>query len=409
MLEQGRARRALSPRARRQLSFHLAPLSLSSPPTTGAAAPADPIPKIPSSIADVDNGTILGFGPDLAPDHPGYGDAAYAARRATIAGAARGHVAGTPPPPCTYTPAETGVWTSVLTSLSALHADSACREYLATAPSLGFSPAAIPQLADVDRLLAEAGTGWAIRPVAGLMHPRDFLAGLAFRTFHSTQYVRHPSRPAYTPEPDVVHELVGHVPLLMDAHYAAMVHALGVASLGAPDPEVWRLTRLYWYTVEFGAVLQDEEVKEEGGRTRRVRVPKAFGAGILSSPGELAHFASESAAFTPLDPRASLPRMAYKEGYQPRYYSLPSFAEGAEMLASVAAERTPPAVRARFGLAALGAGRLVPAGSGGGTGAGATNSVVPVPRGALGSGGGGSGRAASPPPPAEPAAAGPTK
>jgi phenylalanine-4-hydroxylase len=336
----------------------------------------EPPHPIPASIADVDNGSILGFGPDLAPDHPGFGDAAYAGRRAAIAAAARSHVAGSPPPIVPYTPAETAVWAEVLTKLSHLAPQSACAEYLAAAPRLGFSPTSIPQLADVAATLHASGSRWSIRPVAGLMHPRDFLAGLAFRTFHSTQYVRHASRPDYTPEPDVCHELIGHVPMLLDPDYGDMVAAMGVASLGAPDAAVWRLTRVYWHTVEFGVVLEGAS-----------KTPKAFGAGILSSPGELAHFASGVATLTPLDPFAKLPRMAYKDGYQQEYFTLPSFAEGAELLRAYAAETTPADVRARFGLVGLGAGRLVPEGAGSGSGPVSpsvaeqqpVSSVVPAP------------------------------
>jgi phenylalanine-4-hydroxylase len=99
--------------------------------------------------------------------------------------------------------------------------------------------------------------------------------------FLSTQYMRHHSAPLYTPEPDVIHELVGHAGSLAHPMFAALSRAFGRAAVGAEDRAVERLTRLYWYTLEFGLVL-------EAG------APKAYGAGLMSSFGELGRFARET-------------------------------------------------------------------------------------------------------------------
>ena len=76
----------------------------------------------------------------------------------------------------------------------------------------GFGEKSVPQLNSISKFLM-AETGWRLKPVGGLLTQREFLNGLAFKLFHSTQYIRHHSTPEYTPEPDIIHELVGHAPM----------------------------------------------------------------------------------------------------------------------------------------------------------------------------------------------------
>lgn len=279
---------------------------------------------MPKSIHDVSNGSLLGFGPELSADHPGFSDERYKTRRIDVGRIAATHQVGDPIPRVAYTDEETKVWGTALRRLQALFPSHACAEFNAALPLFGWDDTSVPQLQDVSDVLWES-TGWRVRPVAGLMHPRDFLAGLAFRHFHSTQYMRHASQPHYTPEPDVVHELIGHVPMLANPAFAAMAQQIGEASLGADDKTIWHLTKVYWYTVEFGVVREGDAAK-------------AYGAGILSSFGELEHLATPgAAALLPFDPFRPLPKMSYRDGFQKAYFVLPSFEEGVRLLRDYAA------------------------------------------------------------------------
>lgn len=235
----------------------------------------------------------------LDQDHPGFRDAAYRARRDLIAQLALDYDGG-PVPEVPYTEEEHAVWQQVWQALDPLHQRWAPRGFLILHHRLGLDRTRIPQYQPLNARL-HAVCGFRMLPVAGLIQPRTFLSYLADGVFLGTQYIRHYTRPLYTPEPDVVHELIGHAASFTHPMIVELNRAFGRAARVADDEGVQRLERAYWWTMEFGALREDGEVK-------------AFGAGLLSSFGELGSFA-DRAELRPFD----LPRMA-ATGYDPTDY-----------------------------------------------------------------------------------------
>ncbi len=222
----------------------------------------------------------------LSPDHPGFRDLEYRARRNRIAQLALSYQPGQAIPEAPYTKEEHQVWRSVWDALKPAQQAHACAEYLACLRQLAFAPDRIPQLREVNEKV-QALSGFRLEPVAGLVEPRVFLEALASGTFLCTQYIRHHSTPLYTPEPDVVHEIVGHAVTLASKRLAELNRLFGKAVKRTTSPDALnRLSRVYWFTIEFGVLREGDDVK-------------AYGTGLLSSAGELE--AMRAAELLPLD------------------------------------------------------------------------------------------------------------
>src|SRR6185437_9897361 len=236
----------------------------------------------------------------LDPDHPGFRDREYRARRNAIANIAMTYTPGSPIPAAPYTELEHGVWKAIWQALGPAHREHACAEYLACIDRLAFDMDRIPQLDEVSRRV-EAISGFRLEPVAGLVEPRVFLESLASGVFLCTQYIRHHSTPLYTPEPDVAHEIIGHAITLASNKLAELNRLFGEAvKRTASAAEMDQLARVYWFTIEFGVLRENGEVK-------------AYGTGLLSSAGELEEM--HKAELRPLDLDA-----ASKHTYDPTHY-----------------------------------------------------------------------------------------
>ena len=212
---------------------------------------------------------------ELDPGHPGEHDPGYVARRRDLFKLCQAHrLGGMPPPWIAYTEEEERVWQEVAPRLDALHARYACQLYLKGKKALGIRLDRIPQMAEVSQDL-QGVTGMHLVPAEGALPYRTFYRLIANRGFPVTQFVRHGSHPEFTPEPDMIHDGLGHVPPLMDADYAGLLTRIGQAVTASENAEhVLAFKRFSWFSIEFGLIEEANEVK-------------VFGAGILSSVEEI--------------------------------------------------------------------------------------------------------------------------
>lgn len=238
----------------------------------------------------------------LSDNHPGVDDPVYLARRGEIAAAALAHRPGEPVPTIDYTDAEHGIWRTVCAELAPKHERYAHPEFLAAKDALALPADHVPQLHEVTQRLHPL-TGWSYTAAPGLVPLRDFYGDLGRRVFTSTQYLRHGSRPLYTPEPDIIHEVVGHGNQLASPRFAAVTEAAGAAGLRLETDEAAKFVAdVFWFSMEFGVMADGDELK-------------AYGAGILSSYGEMDEF--RSVQIRPLD-LGAMGTLAYDiTSYQP--------------------------------------------------------------------------------------------
>jgi len=258
--------------------------------------------------AILDRNTIV----QLDPDHPGFRDREYRVRRNQIALLAMHYRPGDQIPDAPYTADEHRVWRTIWQALRPAHQKHACAEYLESLKRLNFSDDRITQLREVNEKV-HAISGFRLEPVAGLVQPRVFLENLADGVFLCTQYIRHYSTPLYTPEPDVVHEIVGHGVTLASPKIAELNRLFGNAVKRTQSADALeKLSRVYWFTIEFGVLRENGSVK-------------AYGTGLLSSAGELEEM--HDAELRPFDLEAASAQRYDPTHFQPVLFCADSFDE----------------------------------------------------------------------------------
>lgn len=211
-----------------------------------------------------------------------------------------------------YTAADHDTYRRLYTRQLAQLPGLACNEFISAVQQLG-TPEHIPRFDAISERLMRT-TGWQVVGVPGLIPEEAFFALLAARRFPVTDWIRTPAEFDYVVEPDVFHDLFGHVPLLFDPVFADYIQAYGAGGMKASRLDACELlARLYWYTVEFGLIATPAGLR-------------AYGAGLLSSAGELRHSVTDAGPRRIAFDLQRLMRTKYKiDSYQASYFVIDTF------------------------------------------------------------------------------------
>ncbi len=214
-----------------------------------------------------------------------------------------------------YNAEEHAIWRLLFERQQRLLAGRACHEYLNGLRGLGVAAGGIPDFRSLSDILDKA-TGWRIVAVPGLVPDDVFFALLAQRRFPSTCFIRRRDQLDYLQEPDVFHDIYGHVPMLMNPVFADYMQAYGAGGLKALRlGHLKRLARLYWYTVEFGLIATPAGLR-------------IYGSGILSSAGESVYCLDDpSPNRVHFDLRRVMRTQYHIDRYQQTYFVINDFAE----------------------------------------------------------------------------------
>jgi len=187
-----------------------------------------------------------------------------------------------------YTLEQHAVWRTLYRRRMESLRTTASRVFLDGAARIGIGERGIPDLAEVNARLLPL-TGWSAVPVAGFVPAAEFFASLARKRFPTTVTIRQGDQLDYVPEPDIFHDVFGHVPLHADPRFAGFLERFGTTAAAATDAdEVTRLARLFWFTVEFGLVREDGEVR-------------LYGSGLISSQADGTHALGPACERRPFD------------------------------------------------------------------------------------------------------------